>query len=222
MLEVVSWSRRLAGALAALGIAGSGLVLAGGSPAAPVLGARASCVPARGSVHVLADDGLVAVYSTGGKVYGCSSRTGHRTLLGNTGSCVRAKQVGVVAVAGVLGAYASESCGVDTGRTLVVVRRLTDGHQLSSEPSTTGALGAESYQSVGSLVVKRDGSVAWIGSWQSLASIGNKPAVQVHRFQRGHLSLLDSGSAIAVRSLALRGSRLSWKHGRATRTSTLS
>jgi hypothetical protein len=125
-----------------------------------------------------------------------------------------------VVVAGDLAAFGREECGVDTGSTEIVVRRLTDGRRLRIAAATTSP-GVESFQSVGSLVLQRDGAVAWIGDGSSIIRHAHK--VEVYKAERnGPLKLLDSGLAVAPGSLRLHGSRLSWKHGGSTRTSSLS
>jgi hypothetical protein len=96
------------------------------------------------------------------------------------------------------------------------VLRVSDRKQLKSLPAITGAIGPEAYQSVDSLVVKRDGSVAWIATVNSI--IGRGSDVEVH----ANGKRLDSGNAIAPKSLKLSGSQLTWRHGTATRSATLS
>jgi hypothetical protein len=152
-------------------------------------------------------------------VFGCSVK-GHKVFaLGQTTSCVRSRRVAPVTVAGELAAYGLEQCGVDTGSTNVVVRRLTDGASLRSLPATTKPLGPESYQSVSSLVLKGDGAVAWIGVGHSIVRRGS--SAEVHRADRRGQALLDSGTAIDPRSLRLHGSTLSWRHADFTRSASL-
>ena len=111
-------------------------------------------------------------------------------------------------------------CGVDSGSTAVVVRRLTDGKVLRSAVATSPP-GVESHQSVGSLVLKRDGAVAWIGTGKSIIGAGT-PKVEVYEAdRRGPVRLLDSGVAVRPGSLTLHGSKLSWKHGTALRHAML-
>lgn len=160
------------------------------------------------------------VFSQGAFVYGCSRRTGKRSRLGRSMLCIGAQKVGPVAVAGDDAAYGLESCGVDTGFTQVLVKRLTDGKELRADASITGQLGVESYESVGSLVVKGDGSVAWIASGRSIVGRGPNP-VEVHKHDTHGPALLDSGPSIAQAALRLRGSKLTWKHGGAVRSATL-
>jgi hypothetical protein len=110
---------------------------------------------------------------------------------------------------------------VDTGTAQVVTRRLSDGRVLHASPATSRVPGAESYQSVGSLVVKADGAVGWIGAAHSIIRNGS-PVVEVRRFDAHGQAELDGGPGIALRSLRLHGSRLSWLHSGAERSATLS
>lgn len=121
---------------------------------------------------------------------------------------------------GRVAAYALVSFGVDTGPVEVVVVRLSDDQELGRFPATNGPF-AESFQSIGSIVVASDGAVAWIGRQTSIGRSG--PMIQVLE-ARGSASAgtqLDSGTAIALGSLRLQGSTLTWRHGSATRHATL-
>jgi hypothetical protein len=175
---------------------------------------------AQAGSKTLAANGSVRVFSQGAFVYGCSQRTGRRSRLGRSALCIGAARVGPVVVAGDDAAYGLERCGVDTGFTQVVVKRLTDGRELRSDAAITGPLGVESYETVASLVVKGDGSVAWIASGRSIVGKGPSP-VEVHKHDARGLALLDSGSGIARGSLRLHGSKLTWKRGVALRSAIL-
>ncbi len=160
------------------------------------------------------------MYVSTGNVYGCSIHGHASYVLGSAGNCNAAPRVGPAIVVGELSAYGSERCGVDTGTTLVIVRRLADGKQLRSFAATSTGL-PEAFQSLRSLVLKPDGAVAWIGLVSSV--VGNRHAIEVHEADRNRPAvMLDSGAAIVPGSLRLRGSRLTWKHGAATRAATLS
>jgi hypothetical protein len=124
-----------------------------------------------------------------------------------------------VALAGTTVAYGLETCGVDTGSSEVIVRRLTDGRTLKTVAATTGPQAPESYQLVGSVVVKRDGALAWIGVDDSF--IRHSQEVEVHRVDRRGEAELDSGAAIEHGSLRLHGSTLTWRDGAATKSATL-
>jgi hypothetical protein len=127
--------------------------------------------------------------------------------------------VGPLALAGVTVAYGLSRFGVDTGTARVVVRRLTDGVVLREASATARVPGAESYQSVGALVVKPDGAVAWIGDGHSI--IGRGSVVEVHRYDRRGQAELDHGSGIVSGSLRLHGSQLTWTNSGRLRSATL-
>ena len=86
-------------------------------------------------------------------------------------------------------------------------------------PATTNQAGPESYQQVGSLVVKADGAVAWIGISRSI--IRRTQVVEVHRADRRGQRELDAGSAIVTDSLRLHRSKLTWRDGGSTHSGTL-
>lgn len=182
-------------------------------------GASANCAPA--GAHILVSDRQASVYDLQKTVYGCALGTPGHVRLGSSGFCTMADKVGPVALSGRIAAYGVQRCGVDTGTAQVVVRRLSDGKVLRSSPATSRVPAAESYQSVGSLAVKADGAVGWIGDGHSI--IGRGPEViEVHRFDARGAARLDQGTGIAVASLRLRGSQLSWDHSGRVRSATLS
>jgi hypothetical protein len=179
-------------------------------------GGHGSCGPA--NANTLAANGRVRVYALHQAVFGCSAARRHSFRLGHATRSIGEDEVGPVAVAGDLAAYGLRRFGVDTALASVVVRRLTDGTTLK-ELSATRALGAESFQSVESVVIRRDGAVAWIGSVHSIGA--RRSAIEVHEAGTGGDRLLDSGSGIDAGSLRLHGSTLSWVDGGATRHATL-
>jgi hypothetical protein len=153
-------------------------------------------------------------------VYGCSFSGGRSFRLGSTARALRESSVDPVAVAGNNAAYGVSRFGVDTVRTSVVVRRLTDGRQLAEFAVTqTGVV--EGIEAVKSLVLKGDGAVAWIGLAHSIARHGE--AIEVHAADASSSTdrLLDSGPQVAPQSLRLHGSTITWQHGAATRHATL-
>jgi hypothetical protein len=127
--------------------------------------------------------------------------------------------VGPAAIAGEVAAYGASECGIDTGRGTLIVRRMDTGKTLHMQPAVTGRVGVEGHTFVDSVVVKPDGSAAWIGAARAIGP--PHAATEVHDVSATGSRLLDSGGAIASRSLRLRGSRLSWRHGRVVRTATL-
>lgn len=192
------------------------LAACGSSSAHPTAApAAATCGPGGG--HTLAASSLARAYSYHGAVYGCAGA--HQYRLGTTGFCINADRVGPVAVAGRLGAYASTRCGVDTGSTQVVVRRLSDGTQLSSYQASSFKPGPESFSSVDSIVVDRAGHVVWIASANSIAT--HRHGIQVVESRRGRVHVLDSSPKIVQGSLRRRGSRVTWRDGTVNRSTTL-
>ncbi len=183
---------------------------------APSTAAVAACGPA--AAHTLAADKVARVYAVGNAAYGCALGGARSYKLGQRRTCIAASQVTTVTVAGRLAAYGLARCGVDTGFTQVIVRRLTDGVQLRALAATSPA-GPESHQSVDSLVCKADGAVAWIGTGSSIVS--SRKLIEVRKADGRGPALLDSGAAIDSSSLRLHGSQLSWKHGAQTRTAAL-
>jgi hypothetical protein len=158
------------------------------------------------------------VYSLHQTIYGCSVARGRSFRLGHAPRAVVESRIGSVAVGGDLAAYAIQSFGVDTASASVVVRRLTDDRKVK-ELRATRAVGVEAFQSVGSVVVRASGAVAWIGLEHSI--VGGSTAIEVHASGAGGDQVLDSGSRIDPTSLRLHGSRLSWSDGGATRHATL-
>jgi hypothetical protein len=187
-----------------------------GWSAAKSVGGTARCGPA--SAKTLASDSRVRVYVLHQVVYGCSVARGRSFRLGRAERALSHSRVGPVAVAGDLAAYGLQSFGVDTVSASVVVRRLTDGAQVK-QLGATRAVGAEAFQSIGSVVVNASGAVAWIGAEHSI--VGHRSAIEVHADGSGGDRVLDSGPNIDPASLRLHGSQLSWADGGATRHATL-
>lgn len=175
----------------------------------------ASCGPA--GARTLAASSDARVYVSGESVYGCANG-GPSYKLGASGQVVRENRVGPVAVAGKDAGYGVASFGVDTGYTEVVVRNLATGQELHSAVASRKFL-VESFKVVDSIVVKSDGSVAWISEVTSVVS--HRPYLEVHRLDSRGEAILDTGSGITTRSLRLRGSTLTWRDGSRTRTASL-
>jgi hypothetical protein len=76
---------------------------------------------------------------------------------------------------------------------------------------------------VGSLVLKADGAIAWIGTNFVGFACPNPPApeIEVRRHDRRGLRILDTGTKINPGSLRLRRSVLSWTDGALRRASAL-
>lgn len=190
------------------------------APAAHPTTAAPPCGPA--AATTVAASHRARAYQAGNAVYGCAASAGaagRSFRLGNATRTIDQMRAGPVAVAGVLAAYGLTSFGVDTIRAQVVVRRLTDGRQLQTF-AATNATGAESFESVGSVVVKADGAVAWIARVNSIGGRGQ--ATEVHSARAGAADVvLGSGPGIDPSSLRLRGSTLSWRDAGTTRRATL-
>ena len=176
------------------------------------------CGPAK--AKTLAADSSARVYSRGGSVYGCA-KSGHKSFrLGAVANSMSEGRAGPIALAGVDVAYGLTYFGVDTISADVVVRSLTGGDVLRRQSSYTGSVGPEYFETVHDIVVKPDGSVAWIASAGSI--ISGKPAdTEVEKSDRSPGTLLDKSRQIKVDSLRLRGSLLRWRVGQASRHATL-
>jgi hypothetical protein len=169
--------------------------------------------------HTIAASSAARVYSLHGHVYGCAGRAGRVYRLGSSATCISTRLVGPVTVVGDLAAYGAQSCGIDTGSSQVVVRRLSDDQQILTAGASSLQLGPESYVSVTAVALRADGHVAWIAMGSSIAT--HRKDVEVHQQDARGAHLLDSGAAVRPQSLKLRGTRLTWIHGRSLRSSTL-
>jgi hypothetical protein len=177
----------------------------------------AGCGPSK--ARTLAADRLARVYSRGGRVYGCADGTHTSYVLGSASNSMGQGRVGPIALAGVDAAYGRTTSGVDVISAEVVVKNLTDGRILRDEGATAGNFGPETAQQVDSIVVKPDGSVAWIASIDSL--ISNRGTTQVRKSDRTRRTSLESSRRIKPDSLRLSRSQLSWRSGSARKTATL-
>ncbi len=217
MLAVVPARGSLVALLALLASCGSSAASSGtgASPSSKSTpsahpGKLANCGPATAST--LAANRQVRVYTLHGEVSGCSMPQGKSFRLGHATRSIAEARVSPVAVGGDLAAYGLARFGIDTGRSTVVVRRLTDGKQLK-EFAATQAVGAESFQTVGSVVVKPDGAVAWIATNFSIVG-GGHGTVEVHAADARGDRVLDKAPSHPERidpaSLRLVGSTLAW------------
>ena len=119
-------------------------------------------------------------------------------------------------MAGRLAAYGAESCGVDTGSTVVQVRRLTDGRTLFTHPATS-APGPESYTTVSAIAADRAGDVAWIARTSSIVAPCRRHD-RLCRSSGSSIRRLDSGGAIVATSLRLTGTTVRWRNGSRSRS----
>jgi hypothetical protein len=200
------------GAIAECGLSLSAVGLAGGDATATGV----ACGPS--AARTLAHDAVARVYASGGNAYGCVVGRAGKIRLGAVGLSPGRAHIEAVRVAGRIAAYGLLRSGVDTGVAIVNVRRLTTGKLLAQRPATT-RVGVEGFRSVDSLVLKSDGAVAWIATARSIGP--PKFIRQVQLLDGGGFRRLDSGPEVVASSLTLHRSRLSWKHGAATRTATL-
>lgn len=176
------------------------------------------CGPAQ--AKTLTADNSARVYSRGGNVFGCS-RSAHQSFrLGSMAHSMSEGRAGPIALAGVDVAYGLTYYGVDTISADVVVRSLTDGDVLRRQSSYAGTVGPEYFQTVDDIVVKRDGSVAWIATAGSIIS-PHSTNIEVEKSDRSRETLLARSQQIKVHSLRLHHSRLRWREGQATRRATL-
>jgi hypothetical protein len=204
-------ARLLAAAIALL------LTACGASAASSTAHARPPCGP-RGA-KTLAASHTARVYLDGVVVSGCSAHGSTSYQLGRHDSCINSVRIDPVVVTADMTAYGAERCGIDTGNTSVTVLRLTDGKQLASVPATSPP-GVESFQRVDSLVLKSNGSAAWIAEGSSIVSHGHR-LIEVRKFDKRGESLLDSGTGVRTDSLRLHRSTLRWRDGTQTGTATL-
>jgi hypothetical protein len=160
------------------------------------------------------------VYSAGGVAYGCAPGTAHQYRLGSARSCLSGARVGPVAAAGRIAAYGVARCGIDFGASKVVVRRLSDGAQLFTHAASSASSGAESYGSVGSIVVTPSAAVAWIAVNRSIVAHREQAQVMA-RGSSGGVRALQTSPGIVPGSLRLHGSTLTWRVGAATRSASL-
>jgi hypothetical protein len=146
-------------------------------------------------------------------VFGCAYRSKHRYLLGPVpyGSATGGAGVEPEALAGSIVAYGQMVIVGSTGEWTVVVRDLRNGRVLRRQP--TGMPVKAEPPSVGigravAVVVKTDGSVAWI-----VETDQEDGKYQVHAVDKTGSRVLALGPDIAPSSLALAGSTLYWTQG---------
>ena len=188
-----------------------------GAAAVATASSSAACGPA--ADHTLASSRSARVYTVGRQVYGCAADGGgRRFVLGNTTLCIHSVVVQAVAVAGRLAAFGAETCGVDTGSTVVRVRRLTDGRTLFAY-SATRAPGPESYTTVSAIVTDQSGDVAWIARSSSI--VRHAQSTAVYAAKGAVVRQLDAGAAIVPGSLRLSGTTVYWRSGSRRRSAPL-
>jgi hypothetical protein len=190
----------------------------GGSAAWSRAGHLASAACARAGSRTIESGPSSRVYSLRGKAYACLDSSGKSYELGSATLCIGGTRAGPFALAGRDVAYGATSCGIDFSSTEVIVESLVNGSTLRNAPATKTSL-VEQEGGVQSLVLKADGSVAWIATEQSL---GNRRRLrQLFKDDQTGLELLDSGLGVLPSSLTLRGSRLTWRDAGTSRHATL-
>jgi hypothetical protein len=110
---------------------------------------------------------------------------------------------------------ADETIAAETARDDIVVRNLLTGRWVHKLP-VGGKRQLGGNGSVGSMVLKQDGAVAWIVRIE-----GANPVLEVWAADTKGLRVLASGATITPGSLRLRGSILSWVNGGVAARATL-
>jgi hypothetical protein len=199
------------------GVVVGGILLVGAACGPAAATASARCGPA--GAKTLAADRVARIYESAGAVYGCTDSSGRSYLLAANQSRPGQPHITKQALAGVDAAYGETTSGVDTASATVTVRRLDSGKTVRKLAGMTQPVGPEAFQVVDSIVVRKDGAVAWIASAQSIVT--HSTQIEVDRADRLGESALDTQHGIDSTSLRLRGSELSWQDAGATRTATL-
>jgi hypothetical protein len=168
--------------------------------------------------RTLASDRAAVVYSFDGSAYACLRPTGPSYKLGSVRLCIGATFAGPFALAGDVVAYGAKTCGVDFSSSEVIARNLKTGGVLHREPDASNTL-VEQEGGLRSIVVKLDGSIAWIATERSLGN--HRRLLQVRKDDRGGDTLLSSSLAVLPSSLKLHGSRLTWRDAGKLRSATL-
>lgn len=205
-------------------IFGSVLILASSASAARTRHMEPRKCPPQ-HAHVIAADPYALVYEAFDppfgddlEVYGCAYGTRLSYLLGPPAEFSPGGGGGIEreALGGTMVAYEesllSGGLGIEpTGRFLVIVRNLRTGRVVHRVPTGTSAIPTPRYVGLGSavaIVVKNDGSVAWI------VETGYPIAeYQVHAVDKSGGRVLASGTNIDSHSLALAGGTLYWTQG---------
>lgn len=152
-------------------------------------------------------------------VYACRYKTGKKVKLGTFGNCSDFLSVGLFRLAGPYVAFQSESCGLVAGEGSVKLVDLRTGQTKFSKAATpipAMTMGEPDY-GVRSLVLKANGSLAWVGRFEDTSGPPN-----TNYFVQTKTTTLDMGATIAGGSLALAGSTLYWLKGGTPFTATLS
>jgi hypothetical protein len=137
------------------------------------------------------------------------------TRLGDDRDCTAKGVVGDFRLVGRFVALRYSFCGMAEGHSRVWVVDVRSGRR-TLDVADTALLSAS--DSIAGLVANADGAVAWIDS-TTAPSPPDATTVEVRRVDsHGRETLLDSGGAIALRSLRATPSRISWSDGATTKT----
>jgi hypothetical protein len=190
---------------------------------ASALGSERNCSPA--GARPVAAGRFVTVFRWARRgdpevsLWACSLASGRRTRLErNTEYRESRDRASPVIFAGDWVAYATDLAFDDANDDYTLVNALDarTGKKRSEIASDPGSSGFSGNGEVRSIALRSNGAVAWIGrGWES--------PWHVYRLNsRGRSAgALDSGATIAPRSLRRQGARLTWKHGRRTRSGSL-
>lgn len=177
------------------------------------------CLPHR--LQAAADGfGQVWVNDVTYQLWGCAYGR-HRTHLLQSLGAGDFTGYGAVAMAGHY--VAVESYGVSStgyAEDEICVFDVLDGRQSACLGDASGAHGPGGGL-VGSMVVKRDGSIAWIATAPGGTNQPSYGGSEVYAYDAHGYRLVASGTDIAPGSLALAGNRIYWMQGGVARSSRL-
>jgi hypothetical protein len=182
--------------------------------AGPAEARKAPACSSKGSKTIIASESARVFRkkkATGVRVYGCLFRANKKFQLGSFSECFDDDQVGDLRLAGRYVGYDTTSCGLVVGKSVVIVRNLATGSVTHVAVAARLVSPGEIDTSVSDLVLRRSGSVAWIGSADDTDNAAPR-TYQVRRFT-GSQVLLDSGTAIAPGSLAASAGGIYWTKG---------
>jgi hypothetical protein len=169
--------------------------------------ARVYSLPLRGPLAERDPDGA--------RLIGCLRGNEHTLRLGTTVSgnsgwnpLKGAVNPEVAAVAAPFAAYSTSLSGIDFNRAWAIVRNLETGEVLQTADADPHG-GVEQSSTVTDMAVRHSGTVAWISQGKFVG--GGRSWDQVaYSAPEQEVVILDEGKAIGLRSLEIRGSRVTW------------
>jgi hypothetical protein len=218
---VLKGEMRLRPKLAAVPVAAAAALAAGGAAVPADAGNRPACsspgsatVLASRSARVFTKRGTVRPNYRVRRYYACSYRRDRRIRIGIVGEPgVFATSLTPIRLAGRFVAYATFLEGAaDGSQAYVDVRDLRTGARTKSVTAGEPDEGQFSHDFQGpiqDLELRSNGSVAWI---EKTFTTGD-PLFRVVKHDAGGRAVLDAGTDVDPRSLALSGSRLYWTRG---------